>query len=412
MEDYNEARMNNKNILIVTSMYPLLDTAYEGTKVCHYFATEWLKEGYNVRVIRLSTYFPKIAYSLAKLFKEKIKAKTGAVVYTKQLSKYDKYEIDGVKVLLTPVFKFIPHMVPNENTLSKILKKPIKDLGDEGFVPDVITAHFQNPQLKALYILKQNYPTSRICMVMHNNGKNLPRLYKKDLHRYMNNIDVWGFRSYAFRDEFEKMYGKQKQTFICTSGIPESFLSEKSKTFGSSIRRFVFCGSLFELKRVKDTIIALATIYPDKDFEFDIIGDGAEMANLKQIAYQYGVEGNVHFHGFKPRSEAQKIISQADVFVMVSAHEAFGLVYVEAMGKGCITIGTKGQGIDGVIKHGINGFLCEACNPHALAQLIEDIKNMPKEKVQEISYQALQTARKMTNSEVAINYLESIKCSE
>lgn len=43
---------------------------------------------------------------------------------------------------------------------------------------------------------------------------------------------------------------------------------------------------------------------------------------------------------------------------MVSAHEAFGLVYVEAMAKGCITVATAGQGIDGVIVDGKMVFVC------------------------------------------------------
>lgn len=400
--------MEGKNILIVTSMYPLLDTAYEGTKVCHYFASEWQKMGYNVRVIRFTTYFPRIAYGIAKLFKEKIKAKTGAVVYTKRLSKYARYEIDGVKVLLTPLYKVVPHIVPSEQYLSKILEQPLKDLASDGFVPNIITAHFQNPQLKALSVLRDKFPDARFCMVMHNNGKDLPRLYKDNLPKYMDNIDVWGFRSHAFRTEFEEAYGKQERTFICTSGIPEEYISIKPKTFGESIHRYAFLGSLFELKRVKDTIIALAEAYPNKDFEFDIVGDGAEMNNLKQIAASLGVDKQVHFHGFKPRHEAQDIISKADVFVMVSAHEAFGLVYIEAMGKGCITIGTKGQGIDGVIRHGDNGFLCESCNPQALAQLILKIKNLSNADIVTISENARQTAINMTNNKVAMNYIHMI----
>ena len=51
-----------------------------------------------------------------------------------------------------------------------------------------------------------------------------------------------------------------------------------------------------------------------------------------------------------PGDSAQTIIHNADCFVMVSSREAFGLVYVEAMAKGCIVIATKGQGMDGIIK--------------------------------------------------------------
>ena len=36
--------------------------------------------------------------------------------------------------------------------------------------------------------------------------------------------------------------------------------------------------------------------------------------------------------------------------------EAYGLVYLEAMARGCITIASRDEGFDGVIKDGINGF--------------------------------------------------------
>ena len=45
-----------------------------------------------------------------------------------------------------------------------------------------------------------------------------------------------------------------------------------------------------------------------------------------------------------------------NVWIMISKNETFGLVYLEAMARGCITIGSRNQGIDGVINHGVNGF--------------------------------------------------------
>ena len=49
-------------------------------------------------------------------------------------------------------------------------------------------------------------------------------------------------------------------------------------------------------------------------------------------------------------------MEESDVFAMVSSPETFGLVYIEAMAKGCVTIGSKGEGIDGVIVNNENGF--------------------------------------------------------
>ena len=97
-----------------------------------------------------------------------------------------------------------------------------------------------------------------------------------------------------------------------------------------------------------------------------------------------------------------------DCFIMVSAHEAFGLVYVEAMAKGCITIATKGQGIDGVIIDSENGFLCEAENPDALADVITYINSLPVERLRQISLNAIKTAENLTDEKVAKHYIDSL----
>lgn len=94
---------------------------------------------------------------------------------------------------------------------------------------------------------------------------------------------------------------------------------------------------------------------------------------------------------------------------MVSKSGAFGLVYLEAMGKGCITIGTRGQGIDGIIKNGKNGFLCEARNVYDLKELFENINEMIYENKMAIAKKAIDTSKNLTDRKVAIYYLEKIE---
>ena len=55
-------------------------------------------------------------------------------------------------------------------------------------------------------------------------------------------------------------------------------------------------------------------------------------------------------------------LGQSDVFVLPSVNETFGMVYLEAMSQGCIPIGTSGEGIDGIIENGKNGYLCDRNN--------------------------------------------------
>ena len=396
-----------KNILLLTNIYPMNDKSYSGTPVCHYFTSEWVRMGYNVKVVHFESLFPRIYYGIGKLFNSYIQAKTGCVAYTNTPRKYQQYMVDDVPVIFVPMRKNIPHSSFSSKVVADALKLVRHRLELDSFVPDIITAHFLLPQLEVLYHMKNIFPNARTCMVLHSNGSAMSRIYK-NYEEYMRSVDVWGFRSESFRKEFEKQYGKCRKSFICFSGIPEKYLSRVDKDFNSGVRKFVFVGSLYKLKRVEDSIKALSAAFPEKNFTFDIVGEGEEERNLRSLVKELGVENQVIFHGQVSRDSAQTIIHNADCFVMVSSREAFGLVYVEAMAKGCIVIATKGQGMDGIIKNGENGFLCESENVTKLASLIKNISEMLPEKLRSISQKAMFTASSMTDKKAAEHYINQV----
>ena len=393
-----------KNVLLLTNIYPVNDKSYSGTPVCHYFTREWVRMGYNVRVVHFESLFPRIYYGIGKLFNSYIQAKTGCVAYTNTPRKCQQYMVDDVPVIFVPMRKIIPHSSFSPKVVADALKLVRYRLEQDSFVPDIITAHFLLPQLEMLYYMKKIFPNSRTCMVLHSNGSAMSRVYK-NYEEYMKAVDVWGFRSVSFRKEFEKQYGKCRKSFICFSGIPEKYLTRVDRDFNSGVRKFVFVGSLYKLKRVEDIIKALSAAFPEKDFTFEVVGGGEEEGHLRSLVKNLGVENRVHFHGQVSRDSAQKIMNDSDCFIMVSSREAFGLVYVEAMAKGCIVIATKGQGMDGIIKNGENGFLCEAENINELASLIKSVAQMPLEKIRGISQNAVMTASGMTDKKAAEHYI-------
>lgn len=386
----------------------MLDKAYAGTPVCHYYTKEWLEMGYNVKVVHFPTRFPKFYYLAGVLFGDKIKARTGNVVYTKIPRKPSEYIIDNIPVLYIPLYKFIPHTQFSEKVMNKAANHIFAELEKQEFVPDIITGHFALPQLQFIDILKRRYTNASTCMVLHSNGSTIPKIYS-DYKTYFESVDVWGFRSEAFRQDFESQFGKRDRSFICYSGIPEEYLKiKKKKDFSNGITKFSFLGSLFKLKRVEDSLRALKNEYNQDDFHFDIIGDGAERKNLESLVEELDIKNNVEFHGQLDRNRAQELLEESQCFIMASSREAFGLVYVEAMAKGCITIGTKGQGIDGVIKHGENGFLCEAYNVEELSGLIEHIRKLSEHELERISNNAIETAKNLTDKKVAEHYINSV----
>ena len=96
---------------------------------------------------------------------------------------------------------------------------------------------------------------------------------------------------------------------------------------------------------------------------------------------------------------------------MISKAEAFGLVYLEAMAQGCITIASRNEGFDGIIQHGVNGFLCEAGNVDELSDLLTSIRNMDKDKLIEISNNAIETAKRLTDAKAAKLYIDNVSAA-
>ena len=397
-----------KNILLITSIYPNNDSSYPGTKVCHTFTKEWVEMGYRVWVVHFESMFPRFYYLIGSLFGDKIRAKTGVVAYTKHPRKITKYIVDGVPVIFAPIKKWVPHKNFSERLVVRSFESVCSILENEGFVPDVVTGHFVLPQLEVLHLFKNKYPQIRTCLVLHGDWTLMRSTYPDRYETLMNSVDVWGFRSLAFQKSFEKRFGKEKPMFLCHSGIPEKYVEPINRNFSNGVKRFVFVGSLYELKNVDITLRALHKTMTGKDYTFDIVGSGAENDKLHHLVEELGLVDNVVFHGQMKRDDVQEIVRNADCFVMVSTREAFGLVYVEAMAKGCIVIGTKGQGIDGIVSHGKNGFLCKAQDVDELADVINQIVSLPQEDLKRISSKAVETASNLTDRKVADRYIKSI----
>jgi L-malate glycosyltransferase len=248
-------------------------------------------------------------------------------------------------------------------------------------------------------------------LVFHENPKVILKLFGQKSFDFFNQIDYLGFRFEEMRNAFVDIFGKSGKLFICPSGIPEQYVLSNvpAKKFKNKKISVCFVGMLIPLKNIDIILEAINLAFPDRNFDLKIFGEGMLKNQLEKRIKELNLEDCVSIQGKVSRDEIQIALTDIDVFVMVSKPEAFGLVYVEAMGKGCITIGTKGQGIDGIIKNNENGFLCEARNIEELKSLFEYISSMRYEDKIFMADKALETASGLTDRKVAISYLEKIE---
>lgn len=397
------------NILLLSPIYPNIEPNTSTTPVVHYFAREWLAMGHNIQVVSCPSNFPWYLRFPAKLIKQYISFKTGGEIRTVTLNERN-YSIDGVPVYRIPMLKHRPHRRYPLKTIYKTVEKIIHKCTELRFTPDVIIGHWVNPQLEIMNLLKKEYnkPT---CLVMHDAGHDLLSIYKDEYPQLLKHVDIYGYRSDAIKRKFERVFGVQDKWFYCFSGVPESFIPNitTQRTF-KSIDSFVFVGTLIERKYPATVLQALLNLGQKTPFTLKYIGEGYEAFKIMDILRQNPiVAGNVELLGRIPREKISEYLLNTDVFVMISKNETFGLVYLEAMASGCITIASRDEGFDGIIKDGINGFLCRAGDVEELSQIINKLRKMPPEELVTISNNAIATAKAMTDKLEAKKYIEKIE---
>ena len=396
----------SKNILLLTPVYPGEGVMKSTTPVVHYFTREWVKVGYNVLVIHYPVNFPKLVYALISPFKERIGSKVGSEIRTWAV-KQTEYELDGVRVKRFPMTKMKPHGRYSRNQIRQAVDKAIVYCESIDFNPNVIISHWVNPSMEIMHYLKDYYKVPT-CYVAHDAGTDLKTIMKEESGEYISETDIIGYRSGYIKRVFEKSFNcEYKPNFLCSSGIPESYLAEKERDL-STINSFVFVGTLIQRKYPAQIIPAVNETFGNEDYSITYIGDGDETVHVRKLAKELGVEERVHLLGRMPRNEVVKCLDQSDVFVMISRSETFGLVYLEAMARGCITIAAKNEGFDGIIVDGENGFLCEAGNVEELTEIIKKLKNMSSEQLNTISRNALKTAYDLTDVKAARYYIEQV----
>ncbi|WP_338647631.1 glycosyltransferase [Flavobacterium sp. KS-LB2] len=112
------------------------------------------------------------------------------------------------------------------------------------------------------------------------------------------------------------------------------------------------------------------------DFVLTIIGDGAQLSKLKNLAKDLGIENKVNFTGRIPNTELPKLLQQSNIYISMPITEGVSASLFEAMATNCYPIVSDIAGNQSWIKHRKNGQLVTVDDYEMLAdELIWAFKN-------------------------------------
>ena len=112
-----------------------------------------------------------------------------------------------------------------------------------------------------------------------------------------------------------------------------------------------------EVKRVRDVVQIFARVRAEIPSLLVMVGDGPERGAAESEARELGVSSDVLFLG--KIDEIAQLLAGADLFLLPSGSESFGLSALEALASGVPVIGSNIGGIPSVVRSGETGFLCD-----------------------------------------------------
>lgn len=349
------------NILFLTDLYPIDESDIQTSFVLKDFTDNFKKLGHNVQIIRPN-------FLLNSFVRGKKYYKTG------------QYGEVFNANYLTPFWFNVKNKLPKINDY------------------DIIISHMPSGSIFA-----EKFKGKLICGVHISDIKVLTQkiyspYFKKHLLNSFRRAERLVCRSFHIQDKLLKLYPEFKEkTVVIPSGIDENLIIKRNIEFNETIK-VLTVANLIKRKNIDKLIKACDKF---ENIELTIIGNGKEFENLKKISKK------PIFKGKLSKSEVIEKMKTSDIFILPSVNETFGLVYIEAMASGCITVGTINDGIAGIIKDGENGFLTKP-DKKSIEETLKKIINLNKEDINTISENCFYTIKNYTSEACAVKYLQTI----
>lgn len=130
-------------------------------------------------------------------------------------------------------------------------------------------------------------------------------------------------------------------------------------------RLFVHLSNFRPVKRVQDAVEVFARVSRELPARLMLIGDGPDRYLAEQLALRYNIQDRVHFLG--KQDNVNELLPLADLMLMPSQMESFGLAALEAMACSVPAIATRVGGVPELIDDQINGLLFEVGDVDSMA---------------------------------------------
>jgi len=152
---------------------------------------------------------------------------------------------------------------------------------------------------------------------------------------------------------------------------PEAAAALRKEYAPKGERVLVHLSNFRPVKRLTDVIEIFDRVRKQIPAKLLLIGDGPDRSVAEWLAVQKGIHEDVLFLGKQDQIYEQ--VAVADIMLMPSELESFGLAALEAMACEVVPISTRVGGVPEVIEHGVSGYLADVGDVETMARYAMDL---------------------------------------
>jgi N-acetyl-alpha-D-glucosaminyl L-malate synthase BshA len=264
-----------------------------------------------------------------------------------------------VQVPTYPLFDYPPYETALASTMVDVIKNNNLDL---------LHVHYAIPHASAAYMAKK---------ILEKEGKKIPvittlhgtditlvgrdKTYAPVVAFSINQSDAITAVSNNLRDETRKTFHIEKEIEVIYNFVDVQRFSRKpidafKKVIAPNGEKILLHASNFrKLKRVQDVVKIFYEVNKQIPSKLLFVGDGPERQNAEELSRSLGIGDEIRFVG--KQEQMEDILAIADLFLLPSEYESFGLAALEAMAAGVPVVSTNAGGLKEINIEGETGYL-------------------------------------------------------
>jgi N-acetyl-alpha-D-glucosaminyl L-malate synthase BshA len=253
---------------------------------------------------------------------------------------------------------------------------------------DVLHVHYAIPHASAAFMAQQILASKGIDLpfITTLHGTDITLIgkdpsYNEVITFAINQSDAITAVSESLKDDTCLHFDVKKEihvipNFVCMSNHTHEEDTGLKKLYAPNGEKIMMHISNFrKVKKVEDIIYSFERVIKKIPTKLILIGDGPERHAIEELCRKKGVYKDVFFLG--KLKETYRALSIADLFMLPSRTESFGLAALEAMASGVPVISSNTGGLPEVNIEGVTGFLSEVGNVDALTKNVLKVLEDP-----------------------------------